>query len=1667
MAEICQLILSNNTVNWNEIDGKSALFYAAGNNIPRVITKLKDKGFDLNVVDGDKKTAMFYANQNYNMDALCELIFCGAEYKLDEIDGKAVFFHAAKNSFIAVIMDLCVAGLDPYITDDDGNTVLYYANQDHNMEVICNLICLDDEFDLDEFDGKAVLFYAVNNQSDLSGVVQALHDAGFDLNTTDDQGNTALFYANQKHCMDALCALISCGAEFNLNQIDGKAILFHAAANNFQGVIKPLYNAGLDLNMADDEGHSASFHANQNYSLPVLYELIQLGAELDWTETDYDKNAMLRILESLSSVDLQVCSDALKHIDIDREGKNALYQLICLLIRSVPEFSLDKIDGKAILFYVTKYDESDDQFDDIVGLLHDAGLDLNITDDEGKTALFYASQNHNMHRICELIDNGAEFDPNEIDGKSVLFYAVKNDFTELVEVLHGAGLDLNVTDEDGNTAVFYASQNHNLNALCELIRYGAKFKLEEIDGQSILFFSAKHNYFEVVKALYDEGLDLNITDNEGKTALFYANQSHNMDTLCELIRCNVELNMDEFNSKGAFFYAARYSLPNVVMPLKNAGLDLNVTDDEGKTVVFYADKDFLEVLIAAVDEVLINARDRYGRTPLFYALQHNNSERARYLIEKGGNLKVKDNCNLSAFSFFAQHCVSNDVKALERFTSELFQDEQQRKSLAFAILDIVHCLAPLLSVSDSPHLSTLYPNFDKVNILAALNFGRKFLDQDLRTVDSLDNIVSMIKDDVDVPHFLSFLNKLGVNPDAVDSRGNTAVHYATLLPLFGITQEAAVGICKKLREVGASFVSNNQRGESPLVFSLSTIAWITRDNNLRSSIEGFTEVWKFLLNSTNSLQNVNSIFHEIILNIGNALEVNTGTSTISQVLMDCLTLLPPKKEAIRNAVNDTDVELNSPLHYWASIALTSPQDYQCSATGDHRFASMLQMTLDHLVQCGAKLNSRNANEQTPLHECRTWTAVKMLLDAGANPTDLDSSGHSPLLAAAKMNKSPKKTGYFFPDVTEDPKTFWGSALKKGLDLWRADENGESLLSILIKAADFSLAKALIEVSCTENNATDNARKLFLLNTVCKDESKNTRWKTNLVEIILRSARRSQLVLDLPLRFCCQNILKFGMTDEKPNCSRKEPNEAPCNDNDQAPPKKKRKNEPVKEEQVSYDSVHCEIAKQLLSYGVDVHASDSSGKSCLDIAKGCPSLQDLLQKPVEIDTIACRIPWNSVSSKWKCSLGKVVRRQEYSVVDQIWYHKDHIGTGSFSHVFAGINAQDGREVAIKRIEKLRMQRPEDKREIKSLTALADCEQIVRYISFFEDENFSYVVLELMEGNLDEYLKEPTIDATEAAFLCQHVVMGVQFLHQQNILHRDLKPQNILYKVHPKMCLKIADFGLSRTTHKDSTTVYGSLAGTRCWIAPEVWTSTEKNVATFHFRPPSDMFACGILLHYTLSGRKHPFSPTDCASKNEVQVSYETEGNIMKGKMEGWNCSLSSEATDLIKKMLDHNENDRLNAKEALQHPFFWSKEKKVDFLQVVGNETEIQCPRSKRTTLTEVEKDLERSCPIIVKHKWWNSRSYKYMPVLYNVMTKWRRYETWSVVELLRFIRNVYQHYKDNTFRTPVPIGEMLFKDFVFLDYFPDLAMEVYKSVTVHGWDKTRPDIKCFINKKNY
>ena len=524
--------------------------------------------------------------------------------------------------------------------------------------------------------------------------------------------------------------------------------------------------------------------------------------------------------------------------------------------------------------------------------------------------------------------------------------------------------------------------------------------------------------------------------------------------------------------------------------------------------------------------------------------------------------------------------------ALKLFSADIFQKQRHLKALTQAIFDVVFCQAPLLSAPFPTYLSKSYMIFKTESVLVALKFAReKCLTDDDSEIENIDEISSMIKSgEIDVQRLLNLLNQLGANPDAADSDGNTAVHYATILPLLGGTNDATMHTLKNLRKFGASLIAKNHDGQTPLQFLLSSGIWkLATERNAwqHISIIALTEVCNILIrNQRSNIDDSESIFNQIIALIQHGFELTKEGSwlVVLQVAVNILMLLSHEEKSFQKAVNNTDELLNTPLHLWASITLKSPEQYTTI------FEANMRTVLDHMLKCGAKLNRRNANDETPLHLCKTWTATYLLLDSGANPNDLDSSGCSPLLVTFKDIIALKRPVYFPPNVAEELNTFWKNALQKGLDPWITDKQGNSLLSVFIESGAFAYAKALLEVACQGNYATNDV-KLSLLNVICQDKSRHNHWKSNLVDIILKSSTKSHLSLEKPLRLCCENIVQFcqgsdpsqGQEDEEPN------------DDHGEPPSKKRKkhestNDDDRKDSGDDDLVYCKIAKQLISRG---------------------------------------------------------------------------------------------------------------------------------------------------------------------------------------------------------------------------------------------------------------------------------------------------------------------------------------------------------------------------------------------------------------------------------------------------------------------------------------------------
>lgn len=166
-------------------------------------------------------------------------------------------------------------------------------------------------------------------------------------------------------------------------------------------------------------------------------------------------------------------------------------------------------------------------------------------------------------------------------------------------------------------------------------------------------------------------------------------------------------------------------------------------------------------------------------------------------------------------------------------------------------------------------------------------------------------------------------------------------------------------------------------------------------------------------------------------------------------------------------------------------------------------------------------------------------------------------------------------------------------------------------------------------------------------------------------------------------------------------------------------------------------------------------------------------------------------------------------------------------------------------------------------------------IVSVYEVGEHDGLPYFSLEFVEGNaMSDLLKQNTMTPRDAAELLLPVARAIEYSHQQGVLHRDLKPQNIL--VSDQGVPKVADFGLAkRLDAEEGQTVEGVVMGTPGYMAPEQASETSK------VGPRSDVYSLGCILYYSMTGRAPFAAPTPLETVRQLLF----DDPVMPSKLQG--------------------------------------------------------------------------------------------------------------------------------------------------------------------------------------
>ncbi|XP_014254422.1 serine/threonine-protein kinase ULK2 isoform X2 [Cimex lectularius] len=271
-----------------------------------------------------------------------------------------------------------------------------------------------------------------------------------------------------------------------------------------------------------------------------------------------------------------------------------------------------------------------------------------------------------------------------------------------------------------------------------------------------------------------------------------------------------------------------------------------------------------------------------------------------------------------------------------------------------------------------------------------------------------------------------------------------------------------------------------------------------------------------------------------------------------------------------------------------------------------------------------------------------------------------------------------------------------------------------------------------------------------------------------------------------------------------------------------------------------------------------------------------------------------------------------------VGDYEYNSKDLIGHGAFAVVFKGRLRKNPRViVAIKNITKKNLAKSQNLlgKEIKILKELTELhhENVVALLDCKETAQHVFLVMEYCNGgDLADYLgvKGTLSEDTIRLFLNQ-LAGAMKALHAKGVVHRDLKPQNILLSHSgPKPCpqpsqikLKIADFGFARFLQDG--VMAATLCGSPMYMAPEV-------IMSLKYDAKADLWSLGTIVFQCLTGK----APFQAQTPQALKTFYERNASLSPKIPSG----TSPELTELLNGLLKRNASDRMDFNTFFNHPF---------------------------------------------------------------------------------------------------------------------------------------------------
>lgn len=288
-----------------------------------------------------------------------------------------------------------------------------------------------------------------------------------------------------------------------------------------------------------------------------------------------------------------------------------------------------------------------------------------------------------------------------------------------------------------------------------------------------------------------------------------------------------------------------------------------------------------------------------------------------------------------------------------------------------------------------------------------------------------------------------------------------------------------------------------------------------------------------------------------------------------------------------------------------------------------------------------------------------------------------------------------------------------------------------------------------------------------------------------------------------------------------------------------------------------------------------------------------------------------------------------------------YEKKPIGIGSFAKVYKGINHITKETIAIKKINLLKLNKILKNRlsiEIELMQKYNNNINIVKLydVLYSEKKDYLYMILEYCDsGDLSYFIKNNKLTEEQLKYYMNQLKNGLKYLRDNNIIHRDIKPKNILLTDKNRI-LKICDFGFAKSVINDS--LMDTLCGSPLYMAPEIINNKKYNIK-------SDLWSIGIIL-YEMIYNNHPLG-------DPINI-LDLMDKIKNKKIVYPPCDVSHICIELLQQLLHIDTDKRIEWNNFFSHLWF---------------DNVIDCYIDKDEMIFDMEMDELNNSVIIHKHDY--------------------------------------------------------------------------------------------------